>query len=667
MEGRMGKEEAMELFLLKCEQFGLNSKELNEIYSQYSSSFAEMKTEMYQVEKMSTTEVCVPLFQTYFYLLIKMGHIYKKQPKIYKIILSSSFSYFCTLFEHTLPIFSTFLQFGEITKIKIILLYFLHIFLEEKTFYETAQTFSPNRPPPKHVVLFPVLVNKLFDISIKNKEVDYIINFYTQYLFHVTKYLIDNEDLLIDVVVHLVDSLNHEKHPDPPPPPIYLFYGSREPNSDPFTEIELEEITNKQFIENNNDSNDEDYQDIDIDLLCDVINMENNYGEKLFYKDTRSLSFALFYLYTILRNKDRFHIGIFKKKKNIRKLMKIGYLSFLPKSSSTFCKLCVDDNIKILKQVIEEFHCPYDYFDLNSIPPIIAACREGNINVVKYLIEKYQMDGKMEQVFYVYRKEMLVECSKFGHLKLLKYLIEEQNFDYKIREEDELKSKKFKLEGEGEEGKYQTFSISGHSDYYPQKTLLSIAVAKGRKEIIDYLLSLNYYQEIFSTKEYRLIKIKNGLSKWESPVLCAMQNQHYDIALQLMDEKISILHENSQTHFIHHLVRISDQILFEKFLSLFTEIDEEYLLEISFYSNFLRLELFQFILNRFQFSSDFLLKTFPQKMFTSDDFFYIHCEKVCFYFEKFPIVVDQFNSKFLSSWCSSFNWVIKSNNYNVVN
>ena len=644
-------------FFLKCEQVGLNSKELIEMYSQYSCSFAEMKKVMYQVEKMSSTEVVVPLFQTYLFLLIKMDHLYKKQPKIYKTILSSSFSYFCTLFEHSLPIFTTFLQFGEFTKIKIILLYFLHIFLEEKAFYKVGKAYSQN----KEIITFPILLNKLFDFSIKNKEENYVINFYTQYLFHVTKYLINNEDLLINVVVYLVDSLNHEKHPDSLHTTFYFPYGIETYfETDPTNEIEIEEIVNKHFIDNNNNNElgDYDNQDVDIDLLCDEINMENNYGEKLFYKDTRSLSFASFYLYSILRYQDRFHIGIFKKKKNIRKLMKIGYLSFLLKSPGSFCKLCINNNIKILKQVIEEFHCPYDYLDTNSIlsiPPIIAACRHGNFNAVKYLIEKYQMDGKMEKVFYFYRKEMLIECSKFDHLKLLKYLIEEQKFDYTVRLEDELMTKKLKLEGEGKE---HTFSFSGNLDYYYQSTLLSIAVINGRKKIIDYLLSLNYYQRLFSTIEFRLIKIKSEC-KLDSPVICAMGNQHYDIALQLMNEKITIYQEKTQNPFIHHLVRINDQILFEKFLSLFKKIDEEYLLEISFLSIFAKLEIFQFILNRFQFSSDFLLERFPQKMFSLDDFLSLQFKKVCFYFEKFPIVVDQFNSKFVSNWRSSFNWVIK--------
>ena len=665
----MSKEElrlqAKNLFLLKCEKFEIGSKEeLLQLYAENYSYFEQMRANKGEENVMYHT--VIPFYQSYLFLLVRLQYLQNYQENIYKKILSFSFENFLSRFSEKFHFFSYFLQKGEKERIKIILLYFLFL-IEKSSFRIRRKNCSSLSASPLQIV------QQISDLSIKIKSKDFIIKFYSKYFSYILKYLIDDEDLLADIIIQLVQSLCHEDHPIP------RF------NLDYYNNINNYNDNNINNDINNNDN----YNDINNKKEESMIIL----GEKLF----RNIHF----------DKINFHLGIFKKKKNGKKIIegKIGYLPFLFEHPNYICKFCNENNnennnkniniennennnLELMKLIIEKYNFPYDFSDKENIldemndsiihNPIIESCRQGNISLVRYLIGKYQTDNLFDLIIYFYRKPMLVECSKNGHLNLLKYLIEEEKFNYRILSDDQLINKKYQL---------KSFSIQKNYEYQSRVTLISIAAKYGKKEIIDYLLSLEYFQDIFRAANFRLInfdklnesgEMKNreegerGRERKElfSPVVCAMEGNHFDIALSLIiNQNFTIVHHPRQTSFISSLVKIADLNLFEKFLCLFQEIDQNYLLEFCFHANTDE-KLFNFVLNRFEFSELSLKYYLPLSFFNSNgrtNFNRNSRKKFCIYLEKVPTIEKDFKDQFLYSWTASFSSSLLAANFNNIN
>ena len=356
--------------------------------------------------------------------------------------------------------------------------------------------------------------------------------------------------------------------------------------------------------------------------------------------------------------KNSFQIKFFKKEKNIKKLMeKLGYKIYLLKFSEDF--FYTTKNLKIFRLLINNYQMNFDHFDRGT-NAILIASKYGNIEVVSYLLSLYRNDPNIEKRnklnYYFYGKVMLRECIKNGKIDLFKYLIEVEKFNYK---EDEKAIEKI------------NFRDFYQQEKCPSYSLFCIAAQFGRENFLDYLLEVdqNYFYFIHQSRDQfgdikrKFIKETTNENKFQfrSPVLSAIFNSHFDIALKLLQKNFSIESEKNDNHFFSLLVEKSsgDQNIILKFLKEIDWIDLQLVLKYSF-NSFNGKNIFKYFVDHYQEyennNNDLINDKIPFNLLNGKNYLTkIQNEMICYYFDHFPMAQLNYFHIYRGLWLNSIS------------
>ena len=121
----------------------------------------------------------------------------------------------------------------------------------------------------------------------------------------------------------------------------------------------------------------------------------------------------------------------FIEKKNISKNIKIEKTD----KANNFCKddtlihvACANGHLEIVKYLIEKQDVDIEIKGFNERTPLHCACENGHLPIIEYLISKGANINSLDK----HSNSILHYASSKGHLPIVKYLVEKQNIDYDI-------------------------------------------------------------------------------------------------------------------------------------------------------------------------------------------------------------------------------------------
>ena len=536
-------------------------------------------------------------FQKNLFLLSNLRTISQKKPKIYNTILKCVSDIFLSEEIHAhfsdFSITNSFSLLEPSKILKISLLYYLYSLIR----YERTFKFSHAHYHGKEEEITPIIFieDYLFNFF-QDKDIPRI--FYVNYLFSVVK-LVNIEEDIVEIVESLLESFVHE---DLSNLEVIIVNNQRINNNN------NDNIDNKN-INNNNDNISNDDRNIMNNNIID--NGNSKIIEELIREQLKVQP-------TFLQK--------FNKIENIHKIMKLGYDKELQRNSIPL-SYCVN-NFEIIKLLIEEYHAKYD--DENFQIVIETACIDGQEKVVRYLIECYKRDGKLEKIR-SFETELLFYSSSNGHLSILKYFIEEEEF---------------KID-------FLPLPFSSQNESYHNESLVTIAALNGHRDVVNYLLEIPHFHNIHHVEEHHLYEVKiYEKEKFNSPVISAMTGGHFDLAFDLLERKYSMVHRFFQRSFLNLLIRNDmqpDLSIVSKFISLIDKIDVEYLLLFTFKAN--SLEVFKWVLDQpFMENCNLdLVNQIPNLFFRSAPR-HRHLPLIVYYFERYPVAAVNFHSNFIILW-----------------
>ena len=336
----------------------------------------------------------------------------------------------------------------------------------------------------------------------------------------------------------------------------------------------------------------------------------------------------------------------FKKEENIKRLMELGY----DKIGIHYRRIFLSQfthNINIVKLLIEEYQIPYDLEDnkFTLLLPLYYSCLFENIKVICYLLNLYKRDGKISQLKEKHLFNLLSACCENGNLDILKYLIEE--FDY-IPSELEMK-----------EEFTSSLPLSPFASIFnpvkKEPSLASIAARHNQREVLNYLLENLAILSKHSVKEICLeVNVK---SKLDSLVISALQGNHYHLALELLDKKISIIPGPTQPSFISCILLCKDLNLIAKIFSKIDDINLHFLFRDLFLHD--SFTVFVLLLDKYEEKiPDYVInQLIPLSIINRSAVgMNLHRVKMISYFlNRYPHLSIDYKNTFLGHWVSVFN------------